>query len=369
MPDLWYWKTLGAVFALNDDKARQSAIDVPQEKWKSLATFALSHLVAPELYHQLLRLNVLQSLPSNVADALEGTAELNAILHDDLRTTFKSVVEIANGLGMTPAILKGGIDIVSPADAVNASRMVSDLDILVGVDDARPLYDALLQGGFYTEEMPSALLNYSLSQGRSHHFPPLWHPEIRQYVEIHAALGRDPAEIALTAALREGSQTRRDLGIEFKVPSYEYRLSHNAVHHFIHHRALQTDERSFRQALDFARLAKQLQHESSKQPIFEITSKHEGIRGAFRVSASFASDLFDATIPHSPLTSSELRAEQRFWARGNNPILDWIYRIKLFVFSQFSRLQNWRKIFDVEYVAFKTKDMRQKLSQKIFPRN
>lgn len=348
-----YWKTLGAVFALNDSQARQSAIDVPQEEWQSLATFALQHLVAPELYHQLLRLNVLDRVPSNMAEALAGAAELNAILHSDLRATFKSVVQIANRLGITPIILKGGIDIISPSDAVNVSRMVSDLDILVNVDEARPLYDALRQDGFYNDELPSAVLEYCLALGSSHHFPPLWHPRILQYVEVHAALGTDPAEVELTKALREGSQLRRDFGAEFMVPSDGHRLSHNAVHHFIHHKALQSDARSFRQALDFARLFERLQCASPTQTIHEETSKEKGLGSAFRASASFAEKLFETVVPHAQLTSTERHAERRFWLRLSHPFLDGVYRLRWCLIRNVSRLRNWHKIFDVGYINFK----------------
>ena len=323
MSKAWLWLTLGKLFSPTPGLSKDLCVQLSQEEWQSVAVFALNNLVAPELFYRLTELGAMDLLSKDVAEGLEGAAELNALAHDDLRTIFADFTAIANGLGIVPIMLKGGIDVVSPDDAVNVSRMVSDLDLLVNEEEAPRLYDALLASSFRTDlNHPDA---FDPDGWTGHHYPPLWHPTLNQYIELHTCLGPSESDDHLLNELKETCLERRQSGFVFLVPSIESRLVHNSVHHFIRNIGLDLQSRSFRQALDFSRLSERYANQNSSERPLDSLSENPRTASVLRSNTIFSNDIFVTKLAHTAPTAAEAHAEDYFWKRMNSGLLEKIH--------------------------------------------
>ena len=227
------WLVSGHLLSGCDERARIAAESVSNtDAWPTIAHFALHALVAPSLYARLTELDLLGQVPGDIQDGLEGAFELNEYNQQSLRTLFWDLLDQTTALGIVPTLLKGGIDIISPLDRVVTARMASDIDILVPPTEAEGLFHQLQNSGWRPDPVSQFIGNKAL---RRHHLPPLWHPTVPQYIEIHSRIGDTHAERWLTKRIQSHQLNRQHNGSSYAIPDPAFRLVHNAVHCMIHH--------------------------------------------------------------------------------------------------------------------------------------
>lgn len=347
MKTIQKWHLLGRLFASDRPALEAPDARLSGDEWRSVAAFSVDHLVGPELYWHLSRMGALSLLPDDVVQGLEGAAELNALLHDDLRVVFSDLVHIANTLDILPVLVKGGIDVMSPHDSINASRLVSDLDVLVHPEDAARLHSALQDAGWRVDSKhPEDTLDYYLTF--SHHYPPLWHPSLAQYVEIHARLGPTAAERDLGARILERAGVRTSAGGRFAVPSREDRIEHNALHHFRGvFSAKNFAPQSFRQSLDFWRLCA-LPEGAGLQ---DMMAREDQTGASVRLSVALAGSLFGGALPAADLRRNERLVQSMFFAGLDSRLVSSCRE----ALRQGYRLRSWHKLFSCRYWRYRAR--------------
>lgn len=347
----WAWETLGRVFSEETTQSPSWAESIPEPGWHGLAGFALKQLVAPEFHQRLIAADMGHLPPPAVMEGLEGAFELNRMIHDDLQRMFQEICAICNAAGVAPVLLKGAIDVICAQDAVNRSRMVGDLDILVEAASVPDVFQALLDAGFHRD---GADIREDLSQHlrAHHHCPPLWHSSAHQYVELHARLGSSASDLWLTNALIGALEPREIDGLAFKVPGPYARLLHNGAHHYLQNITHAGSAPSFRQLLDFARLAK-IWAAAAPPGAIDAPCACREIGGALRVSAALSNRVFGGHIAHTLLEPPERRFVDLFWRRLEFPLLDRICASGAYLGRQANRTRNWRKLLSTRFYRVK----------------
>lgn len=307
------WLTSGHLLCTCDERARIAAKTVLKANgWPTIAQFALHALVAPSLYARLAELDLLGQLPEDIRDGLEGAFELNQDNQQSLRSMFSDLLQTTHAHGITPIVLKGGIDIVSPLDQVVSARMVSDIDILVPPTEAEALFHRLQQDGWRADPVNRLTPGKAL---RKHHLPPLWHPTLPQYIEIHSRIGDTHAERWLTEVIHSHCLDRQQNGCSYAVTDRAFRLVHNAAHCMIHHDRLAKASRSLRQSLDFARLAKAVQTDPhQRQALSEICgSTPAEVLDAIAAASLFVEAVFGETGHFTTPSVCAKKSHRRFF--------------------------------------------------------
>jgi len=249
------WSLLGALFSEREERVRDAAALCATPAGQGIITASISELVAPELFFHLQRFNALDLISADGQQLLQDTVLLNEFLHKDLSVVFQDVITVATSVGVKPTVLKGGIDIVSPRDAINRSRVVGDLDLWLPGTQAEALFQGLVDRGFRIDD--KSLARYGAREWH-HHLHPLWHPEVNQYVEIHRALGPGKPFQQLTDCLSANSVERSCATGQFYVPTLTMRLCHSVLHHRRDAALASNAHRSFRHTLDYVRMCRLL---------------------------------------------------------------------------------------------------------------
>jgi hypothetical protein len=110
----------------------------PAFPWPALLETANCAYLTPALYAALRGAGV-SAVPEDVAEYLSVIAERNDMRNARLRAQLHELVGALNRKGIVPTLLKGAAGLFGGPDAYAASRMVTDLDLLIEaerVDDA-----------------------------------------------------------------------------------------------------------------------------------------------------------------------------------------------------------------------------------------
>lgn len=99
--------------------------------WPALLETANAAYLTPPLYAALARMAMLDSIPADVRDYLAALAERNALRNRRLKAQAAEAITALNRAGIVPVLLKGAGLLFERAAPHAASRMVTDLDILV----------------------------------------------------------------------------------------------------------------------------------------------------------------------------------------------------------------------------------------------
>ena len=249
------WSLLGALFSEREERVREAAVQCATPAGQATIKASVSALVAPELFFHLQRFNALDLISERDQQLLQDTVFLNEFVHKDLGLVFQDVISVATTVGVKPTVLKGGIDLVSPPDAINVCRVVGDLDLWLPEAQTEAFFQALVNRGFRIDEKSLALYG---ARDWHHHLHPLWHPEVNQYVEIHRALGPGKSFQQLTDGLPANSVERTCPTGHFYVPTLSMRLCHNVLHHKRDASFASNAHRSFRHTLDYVRMCQLL---------------------------------------------------------------------------------------------------------------
>ena len=197
--------------------------DVP---WPQTVEVAGLHLVSPSLAGALQRKGLFEDCPIEVRQYLNGISELNRKRNRLLKTGLNQVLEILNGAGIHPLLLKGSICLVSEQYQGCRDRVIGDLDLAVPEDRLQEAQSLLLERAFRLDEEFNATLPDNV-----HHLPPLLHGELPVSVELHRDIvfGRH-RELLPTPAVWRNALPGRSGALEFRMPDMTTRVLHTFVH-------------------------------------------------------------------------------------------------------------------------------------------
>jgi hypothetical protein len=158
-------------------------IESGQLDWDVVMTQAHRGMVLPLLYRALVQKQLLDCVPQEVGQALEGFFDLNVLLNSRLRAQVKAVTVCLNRHDILHVWLKGATHLLR-ADWQQSPRTMLDLDIWIphqGQHDAA--FKQLAELGYESvAEEGGHLL------GGGHHYPPLFKNGESARLEFHASL-------------------------------------------------------------------------------------------------------------------------------------------------------------------------------------
>jgi hypothetical protein len=283
------------------------------ETWLRVYQLSTAHLVSPSLHAALAARDGLARLPADVRGALEALQTLNATRNRQLRRILRDTAAVLNRVGTEPILLKGAIALLPDQYPHAFQRVMGDLDLAVGEGQVLPAFRALQAAGFTTETPEQAAIPESSDH---HHAPPLFHPSINGYVELHrSVLGkRVPREVLSLPMLEADSHVVEWEGVRLRVPSLEHRLLHNALHHQVQDRAFDQDRHALRPLLEFALLRTSPEAAAIDWPGLLKHLDTYGMGDALRAQLLIVNHLFAQPLPLGVRpTPAALAAEGRFW--------------------------------------------------------
>jgi hypothetical protein len=225
-----------------DLAARLARPDFP---WDKLLEAANRALLTPALCVALSHQVLCAAVPDGVASYLAELMRLNRIRNQRLRTQLTEIVAALNQRGITPLLLKGAAILFARADPYAASRMVTDLDILVAPADGPAALAAL------------DALGYRRIAGRAvprHALGDFARPTDAGAIDLHIALLIEPALLPLDAVLARAADHVAD-GLRVRLPSPTDRVQHLLLHDLVQDQGLHYGRLNFRHLHEFACLA------------------------------------------------------------------------------------------------------------------
>lgn len=173
----WLCKSIGPAYL-----QQASAFSIPMSNvdWREIIYLASIHGVLPRLFGRLKANQLLEHLPKEVSEALEGFYELNCLFNIQLRDQILATTHLLNSQGITPIWLKGASNLLAP-DWESSSRTMLDLDLWIPEpkDQLRAI-EILTHDGYYIQP-ESVGVDDSLSQ----HYAPIIKSGQPARLEIH----------------------------------------------------------------------------------------------------------------------------------------------------------------------------------------
>jgi hypothetical protein len=199
-----------------------------RDDWSPVIDVAAQELVLPALFPRLRELGLLGRVSSEVAEFLEATHAFSCQRNREIRKELRYVVQILNGAGLTPILLKGAAFLELDIYEDQGSRYIADIDLLLPFDQVQEAHKLLQDAGFEVDRKDRF-------GDAKHHAPPLLRPG-KVGVELHRSLGGKAVERLLPAevVIREASPVQSDLGL-VRIPTPEHLLTHLILHSQLHH--------------------------------------------------------------------------------------------------------------------------------------
>jgi Uncharacterised nucleotidyltransferase len=120
----------------------------PDFPWDGLLETANRAFLTPALCVALSHESLSSSVPEGVATYLAGLSRLNRLRNRRLDAQLAELVAALNGRGIVPLLVKGAAILRAGHDAYAASRMITDLDVLIAPDQASLALAVLAECGY-----------------------------------------------------------------------------------------------------------------------------------------------------------------------------------------------------------------------------
>lgn len=146
--------------------------------WMSVIGLANRTLTTPELVNCIHRFP--DRVPGDVARYVSEIFERNSQRNERLAAQLKQAVAALNENGVTPVLMKGAAMLATKDRAQSATRLISDLDILVAPDEADIALASLSALGYR--------VHYQAPRGASKWYADLQRPEDVGMIDLHQAL-------------------------------------------------------------------------------------------------------------------------------------------------------------------------------------
>jgi hypothetical protein len=178
--------------------------------WMSALALANTALVTPQIYSAALRSGTLSQMPAEVRGFLHEVWVRNRERNRRLFAQLRDATSALNSVGLEPTRLKGAAYWATMGRPPQHDRILTDLDLLVGEEDAAVAVRALQAAGFATIDRGAELTHTVAELGR---------PQDVGIIDLHT---RPPGPEALArAAMAVPGQTMSVSwdGVRAKAPS------------------------------------------------------------------------------------------------------------------------------------------------------
>lgn len=213
-----------------DDRRRRLAdvIDEPSFRWTAFADLATDQLVAPAVAHRLDRDGLTGYLPNAVGRYFGAVYRLNRIRNAQIDRECMAIAAALNEIDVTPLFFKGGGALLSGLYDDAASRVMSDLDILIPAARSSDCVSRLLAFGYGADGAP----RHPRDQSHAVLYP---HSGAAP-VDLHRDMIAYPYQNLLPAqdVLDHAIQYSRE-GATFAVPSPTHQAVITVAHAQLHH--------------------------------------------------------------------------------------------------------------------------------------
>lgn len=204
-------------------------LDWSAVEWDRVVAFASAHLVLPALAGPAVALAELHDIPDDFVSFAVSMRDANRARNLRMLEALTEAAHSLNGIGIAPAVLKGGAFLAEHGDEAASQRFMSDLDILVPEDKLAPCVAALAELGYN-----AATDVYD--PARDAHYPPLISPCGEFTVEVHTRIfGLGDFGLPAEAVLRDAQPAAGFAG-GLLVPSLVHRMVHVLAHSQLHNR-------------------------------------------------------------------------------------------------------------------------------------
>jgi hypothetical protein len=209
---------------IRGDRAEvQTSIRRDAWSWESLFQTASDEALLPLLYSQFKSLDLLDLLPSEIADFLLAVETANRERNQAIVDELKAAVTLLNGIGIQPVLLKGLAYLKTGVYEDPAHRYLMDIDLLVPKEQRQAAAGALIQNGWVADTLDPF-------RDFRHHSPPLRRGS-SVWIEIHHSMGTGACEPVLPAReVIERSEAVDLDGLCVRVPAREDLLAHLIMH-------------------------------------------------------------------------------------------------------------------------------------------
>lgn len=230
---------------LGDDEVavdqRFKALDF---SWERLFQTCLKESVLPALAAAKMRQPL--SAPDEVSDFLSAILALNRERNLRIWQELETTVQLLNGIGIEPTLLKGAAYFADGVYPDLGERYLLDLDLLIPEKDLDTAFKHLAESGYSYD-------NTDQFGCFRHHYPPLRRSSVP--IELHRALGLGPCLSVLPA--EEVIRDARPMsfkGLRVRLPSATHLVTHLIMHSQIQHSYNERIWPRVRAMHDFSRL-------------------------------------------------------------------------------------------------------------------
>jgi hypothetical protein len=209
---------------IRSDRAEvQTSIRRDTWNWEKLFQTASNEALLPLLHSQFKSLDLLNLLPSEIADFLLAVETANRERNQAIIAELKAAVTLLNKIGIQPVLLKGLAYLKTGDYEDPANRYLMDIDLLVPKEQQQGAAEALIQNGWVAD-------NLDPFRDFRHHGPPLRRAS-SVWIEIHHSLGTGSCERVLPAreVIERSAAVSLD-GLCVRVPAKEDLLAHLIMH-------------------------------------------------------------------------------------------------------------------------------------------
>ena len=299
--------------------------------WERLVRRALRHGVAPLIYYNLTRLNLLNQLPVSAAQRLRLTYYYNAARNEALYRTIGRIQIIFNAAGIRVILLKGAA-LAGIVYSEKAIRPMSDVDLLVRPEDLPSSERQLGQIGYIrfierASQQPNEHYDYHavyLNKEQGAATPRL---------EMHWNIDRPsrPFQVDIDGLWRRAIPVLIG-GVECATLSPEDCLLHVCLH------ACKHGLTSLRSLCDIAAIIEHW-NERLKWRSLQARCHDWGVQNYAYLPLRLASDLFDAEVPESVLNNLKpAEFDTRVIASAKRELLEADTNVS----TPSNRLDSWR---------------------------
>ncbi len=191
----------------------QSQITQEEVSWEIVIHIANNYLVTPSFLSGLRNVGLDRLLENDIRQYLSDLHAMNRNRNLHLRRQLIEAIDSLNSVGITPLLLKGSGQLVSPIHKDPDSRIMSDLDILIPPEEVSKALDALAGKGYKEMEVP-------YDPSKLHHWAPLMRPGDYGMIELHRqALNRFVTQVLPTKKIWHAAKFRAKDGVRFYLPS------------------------------------------------------------------------------------------------------------------------------------------------------
>jgi hypothetical protein len=299
---------LCAVLSPDDDQRCRldDTVKTPSFRWTEFADLATDQLVAPAVAHRLDQGGLATRLPDAVRRYFAAVHRLNHIRNAQIYRECMAIAAALNEIDVAPVFFKGGGSLLIRLYDDPASRVMSDVDIVVPAARSGGCVGRLLASGYGVVDAPRhpRAQSHAVLYPRCGAAPVDLHRDVVFY-PYHNLL---PAQDVIAHAVEH----RRE-GVSFAIPSPTHQVVINAAHAQLHNNHGYIYGRlALRSFLDFSAICRRWRDEIDWREV-EDRFDRVGARRALDFHRLATSELLGQP-PHPPVAGWRARLFFK-WAR------------------------------------------------------